>query len=236
VFCERTDNSIHKLGELMKRWGNRLTLKGLSIAEKYIKGRIEIIADLDIFRRGKIENLHAIFSADSTILKRNQAFAIEEKFKIWNISDPEAGYDSFMLVNNVEVVNCPKRFIPTLVRFQRANYLNDLWSGAVYMSLFDHRIKIIPLVAEREIDIVSIPAIELNQFASEDIEGGSKIVNHIPDNKGEIVGLFFLHAERKSVVAGLRVLLDDKFVRITFPKTVDLEIKVRDVFFGPFNL
>jgi len=55
VFCERTDNSIHKLGELMKRWDNRLTLKGLSIAEKYIKGRIEIIADLDIFRGGKLK-------------------------------------------------------------------------------------------------------------------------------------------------------------------------------------
>jgi hypothetical protein len=236
IFREQVDDSINKFGELFKRYDNRLSLKGLSIPEKYIEGRSKIIADIEIFHRGNIKNLQAVFRANSTILKRNQACIIEGNVDVGNIGNFKAWDNSFMLIDNVQVVNCPKRAVPTLVRFQRANYLDDLWGGAVYVSLMDHSIKVIPIIAEGEINTIGATTVELNQLASEDIQSRSEVMNCIAGDEGKTIGHFFSDLDREHMIAGLRVLLDDDSIRMAFPKFADFEVKVRDVLFGPFNL
>jgi hypothetical protein len=42
-----SDDALHELDELLDRWENRLTVDNLALAERYLKGELRLIADME---------------------------------------------------------------------------------------------------------------------------------------------------------------------------------------------
>jgi hypothetical protein len=62
MLLKNIDNIRNDLSELMQRFNDRLVLEGLLIAESYLEGRLEILADFDISRGGETHKYLAVFN------------------------------------------------------------------------------------------------------------------------------------------------------------------------------
>src|SRR5207253_2444719 len=70
---ELIDDSIDKLQQFFEQWNNRLTIDNLRFAERYAKGEIEIIIELE--RRIDISRFQHRFRY-GVVLKRNADLAL----------------------------------------------------------------------------------------------------------------------------------------------------------------
>ena len=57
---ERIDDAPDQLRQLMEGWDDRLRFEGLAIPERYLAGRIEFLADLDVLRRRQTKKYRAV--------------------------------------------------------------------------------------------------------------------------------------------------------------------------------
>src|SRR5205814_7656069 len=133
-------------------------------------------------------------------------------------------------------VDRPVRFIPTFVRFQRFDYLNDIWAGAVYLSLLDSRIKVIPFGREGKMDAFDLTPVEPNKVACQQIQSRAEIVDRVTDDQRDLIRKFFGDSDDPTRLLGLSVVLKNDAIRISFEKCVNFSVEVRDVALGPFNL
>jgi hypothetical protein len=166
VPLKPVDDAVNEFRELYKRWDNRLTLKNIDIAERYIKSGLQLLADLHIRGRGDDIDLRAIVHrADETVSEGYCNPALKGSCHVWYTAEKYDGQNELVFVGYVEVMDRPERFIPSFVRFQRLDYSDDIWAGAVYLSLLDSRLKVIPFGREGKIDALDLPPVEPNKIA-----------------------------------------------------------------------
>lgn len=237
VSNESLHDSINKICQLMERWDNRLTHE-VSISKAYIENSLELVADFDIGYRGQRGNYRAIFSrADFDILECKSGNTSPHQFQMLDARDSRHGDQKLVFIKNVEIMNGPERFIPSFVRFQSPDYIDDIWAGSVYISLINHKLKVIPVRTKGEVDIsyVRVP-IETNEIAGKQIKRSPQIVDHIADDGGKVVGDFFPYFYGPHLLTRMRTVIDDDTVRFFFKESPEFVIKFRDVAFGPINL
>ena len=174
---ERRNDSCNKIRELMKRWDNRLTFEGLSLSKQYLEGRLKFLANLDIFHGGNYAHCYVH-------VQRSKEFKFDKWFMgkfdrgtVLNVDAMENRYQQLVFIHNVEVMNGTKRSVPSLVRLERANYLDDIWAGSVYVSLLNRSLKIIPFQTEREVNFIRALMSEPHQITSKNIQRSSKVTN-----------------------------------------------------------
>jgi hypothetical protein len=237
VRLERLNDSSDKLRELMERWDNRLTFKGLSFIERYLKGSLKFLAVFDILRGGETHHYHAILYR-----AKSDTFHFDDKLVSLRYGDIrhsniiEYGNQHLVLVRNVEIMNGTKRFIPSFVRFEPANDIDDIWAGSIYISLFNHMIKVIPTSSEREINTVNIGTVEPNKVAGKKVKRSSKIMNGVSDKTGAITWSPFSDPDARNLFTTFRAIINDNNIRISFQECGDFRVQIRDVALGPFNL
>ncbi len=232
---EAGDHALGQLGELMERWDNRLTLKGLAPAERYVNGDLRVLVDLDVTAGGEAEHLHAIFYRSEFDGRDGDTAPFQAK--PLEASSLANGNEAVVLVCNVEVMDGAQRFVPSLVRLQRAHFLNDLWAGSVYVSLCDGLLKAVDTDREGELNALGVAAVASDEFDGHVVEGAPEVVHGLAKNDAPYVGNFLPNLNHAIILSrNLRVCLSDQSVRASFDETCDLRVQVRDVMLGPLNL
>ena len=141
-----------------------------------------------------------------------------------------------MLIAYIEIVNGPKSIVSSVIRLQRAKYIDDIWAGAVYVPLFDRIFKLLLTSTKRKVNVFDISAIDSNQVAGEEIESCSEVVNSVSYYRRKVGRNLVLDANNKKVIESLTVLLNDNSIRIVGNELSDLGLKLGDVLVRPFNL
>lgn len=237
VLRKSVDDSINKLGQLMEDWKNRLKLEGLSLVKSYVEGRIELLADLEVIRGGDTHKYRAIFHRpERTIDHRKYRTVSLRHSQILDGGELGDRDKHLVLVQDVEVVDGAKVVIPSLVRFESADYIDDIWGGTVYMSLLNHTFKVLPSAnTEREIDLLDTLPVEPDKITGQQVECAPEVVNCIPNDGGNLSGELLRDADSQRTPS-LTLTLYDNGIGIQCRELEDFPAKLRDVAFGPFNL
>lgn len=233
---ESVDNAINYLGKFMQRVEDRMAFERLPLSKRYLEGGVKILVDININRRGHIYQYQAILDrADINIIERNKRAAVVRDLHVFNPCVVSCGNECFMFIGNVEVMDGSKHVIPSLVRLQRLNYLDDIFSGSAYVSFFDGSIKAIKTVCEREVNILGVSSVHFNKINSQKVEGGTEVMDNIPDDCGKIMRNLIPDLEHPLVMKGFGILLDNNSVRFRLDVIDDTIIELNDMAFGPIN-
>ena len=153
-----------------------------------------------------------------------------------DISIIKHGDDSIVLIKNVQIVETPQGFVSSFVWFQPMHYAHNLWDGLVYFSFLDFTYKSFLTLSKREMDILGSTAVFHYQITGDQVQRSSQVMDGISDDYRKSLGDSLDLLRFKDVLSCLRVFVGDKFVRMSIEKSRELDIEIRDVLFGPFNL
>ena len=141
-----------------------------------------------------------------------------------------------MLIAYSEIVNGDKSIVSSVVRLQRPKYIDDIWAGAVYVTLLHGIFKVVPISRERKVNFFDIPSVDPNQIAGEKIESCSEVLNSVSYYGRKIDRNSVVDTNNEKIIEGLTISLNDDSVRISCNELSDLTLKLTDLFFGLFNL
>jgi hypothetical protein len=68
------------------------------------------------------------------------------------------------------------------------------------------------------------------------IEGGSEVVERIPENEKKFVGERLGRSDAEHIISGIRVCFDRDRVGVSIAEELRRAVKLIDVMLGPFNL
>jgi len=143
-----------------------------------------------------------------------------------------------VLIPHVEGVESAQYWVPSVIRFERANRVGDIRAGELHLSVVDGSFKSIqsaPL-REWEHDFVGTRCAISRHSVKRDIQGSSQIVDCVPDYQREIVryGLVGFGDEFNPACAAF--YLDNELKRVFRQIGVNSLPKIVDVTYGPLNL
>jgi hypothetical protein len=229
VRLKPLNNSVNKFGQLMQRYSDRFSFER-SFAENYLDGHLKLLTDFDVTfagDRGARYRCNTFPSyPDRTRADRDRSSRIKTNESLTS-----------MLVQNIKVMQASERIVPSIVRLERPKNSNDIWSGPVYVSVFDGTLKSGRIITEGEMNIFGTTAILPNKVASEMIKRGSEIMNSISNNpRPRIRNVLFWNYACENILPGISETTSDKNVRVAFEKRSDCDVQIRDVAVGPINL
>ena len=247
-------DTAEKIRQLREMFNNRPTLENIRLAERYVKGEFNVLICFVI--TGQTKHYVAILRADiSESIKPNyspfnQGWGDSELWhELANVvvtdCDPHSsdwanpGDQGAMLVHDVEVMDCPKFVVRSLVRLERFDLVADFFrQDALYFSIKDSFVFLLAF-ANRKADLTKNDRIGNasgnGEVISEMIPRASQVMNSIPGKCGDdgrdcsevnqvILGL-----------ADLRVILRDRSIGIGIKKDSPCRFQITNVLFGPFN-
>jgi hypothetical protein len=117
--CQRFNDTRDKLRQLFKRWNDRLTLEEVSLSEAYIEGRLSIGLIVEI-RGASLANGAAV-NHHAELVGREWpravlVYEVQTSDKLVVSHDDEA-----MLIEVVQLVECPEGIISSFVRLYCLN-------------------------------------------------------------------------------------------------------------------
>ena len=157
VSREPVYDLAHELRHLGERWRDRFRMDR-SFSEQYLKGKVTVIAVLKVFGRWGCVEVHAMIGRqfEGSDGKHWRPIGDSSDEEVTHQRNVDQWDQQFVFVGNVEVVHGSQQFVPSFVRFQRAENIDDIWSGPVYCSLRNHSLKVFRAFGEREIDSADI--------------------------------------------------------------------------------
>jgi hypothetical protein len=233
--------TAYDLSEPLKRWENRLTLKGLSLPEDYVNGRVKILVEFEIRCLHTVRERNA--DALCTIVRANyEALQGDEFAAKVSVADPFNGLDracrqnGSVLVDYVQQMQSPKGAIPSAVWFERPDG-GDCFgpsAGSLYFS-FCFGFEYLSIHPERKIRFGDLPVVNFYQERRRVIEGAAKVVDGV--SKTALNPRRSLCEEvNPEIVIFPVVILDQKLVRVTFLESDDFAYRLLKVSLGPFDL
>jgi hypothetical protein len=173
----------------------------------------------------------------SSALHYVPATVFEESSVSTDIQQPERCGDrsnSFVFVENVQLVQSPENRINSVVWVESLDYLFSLWREATYFGskgLFSLG-SLLRWINKGE---ASVRCDLRGKSADHVIQSASQVVECVPSGGGDIRRSADLdHAINQ--LTRLWITLGSEFVRVCVPEREELIFDFRDVLFGPFNL
>jgi hypothetical protein len=240
--CETIDGTFNHDREGTQKECDTLAGQGLIFPESYLKGDLDICVLLD--RPG---NAGIIAPRCQSIVFSNvnegQIFDNQiGRRRLVDISDFETikgrrgydGHDELVLVGNIESMKVVEKIVPARIRFQFAEFLDDLFAGDLYLSLREKTFKTLRFSAEGKHDVLGTRRIEWrNNVPREVIERRPKVMNGVPDDERIRFGNGCVYIDAQGALTGLSVV-KDVHLAANFPvEIVALGIQVFDVMLGP---
>ena len=234
---ELVDNAINELGEVFQSFENRLSWKRRVLAKRYCEGSVKLLAEFDVFCGGHRNRCHAIFNrAEPQVIEHCESAAGHSSFNSMYSGKVGSWNEGYVFIGNVEVVDGSQRMIPSFVRLQRADYLDDIFSGSIYVSTFDGTLKSVCRSREGEVNIFGVAPVQSHKVTGQKIEGGTEVMNGVSDNPCKFLRHLLPDPESPDVIRGVRVLLDNDIMRVTTGVGTDLAVQITDMAFCPTNL
>lgn len=234
------DDFVDVCADLVERGNNAFACDYLDLAKHYLEGTPNIVVEF-VDRSGEnyVAILHSVpLSGD--IDPHGRRFEVADRGGLdahLHISMSDCyRYDQLVLIQNVESVNCPQYFVPTLVRFERSNETLGGFTDAMYRgSNGFYRFFSGPAYWKGVVTADCIP-FSPDKIANQDVERGSKIVDTISDHAGPMVRQGFEPVDLPEMLSGLIIVLSNHMEGVGFNKRLKLHGKVLDVLFGPVSL
>ncbi len=153
---EKLDESLDKLHKLKQRWNKRLTLDNLALTERYLKGELRVVVHLRsrpaaTFGRNS-EEWCAVFQRKLPVggtesyghrkVWRDVQFGRQVGHVIEGASEVENnarvchanGHQELVFVHDVELMELPKRVLPSLVRLGLLYEVHSRLRRSLYLS------------------------------------------------------------------------------------------------------
>ena len=218
---EDIDNARRQMRKLMDRFHNRLFGEVKSLGDKYADGEINFLARLGI------ESPDALYVGIENV-----------------IGESAAGFHSQqapMLICDVEIVDGPKRVVPSGIRFYLLDERDNISSGSVYISTSNHVLKRLPVLAEREIDFFSLCTRLGHHFDGEQIQRGAKVMDSVTrdQTQGRLPPMQIsdhLGFDQEAFSRLLGIIFEKHGKGLLFDESLNFGIKVADVMVGPADL
>ena len=234
-FFDDFKNEIRKLSA---RWNNRLTLEGQSIAKLYIDDRFAIVCDFSISTPNNGMSCNSVLNKQPTFDFQLTAI-ISPHSHACHVGEMSGGEQSAMLVFDIEVVNMQEGFsVPSSVRFNIYDQMvQNIPRNLLFKSAINGRFKFLPGFIDRELGVLSTsPPSNSLDIVDSQVQSTAQIVNNVPKNQVDSFGTLIMLPDLKKIAGAIRVVLDERNVKVTIEKSVDFAVQIKDVFFGPFNL
>ena len=257
---ELTDDALHKLRQLGQQWNDRLTLNNLRLIDRYLKGELEILIHLRWRAIGPRYSRHLCVavkcyrdqvgwsdgrdfgislphvSVDGS--PRDGVERIQEvvvcKAVTKTLDSVSHNEQDSVFIGIVKFSDDPKRLIPSLVRLDSLDAIYGSRVNSLRLSLGSF-FEFVRVIEEREgRPIYGLTGrMSLNQSASEMIEGTPKAVDSISGNQRELDREIF--AKAKAALSGIRVLIAQEQVWVSFSKGTNPGFEITNVVLGPFD-
>lgn len=250
------EGALNEYCELLERFEDRLTLRNLRLPERYrngdlkllIEGRWDGAIDFRIVLQGAYGDevgRDAEASAERFGFRRKLSYvktprtdADEGDGDFCQNTDIGSCYwdDSFVFVESVKLIQHPQRGIPSFVWLEPAYQRFGFGRNSIY---FSNRFgfKVVDGSADgKPCSTRYLLLVGKDKFTNKLVEGGTQIVNGIPNYCTDAVWNGFVDSDAVNVLSGLLVLIQDSFIWVGCMKDLERRLQFRDVLFGPFDL
>ena len=235
---EGYDRTVHMLEQLSERWADRPTFNNLRLAECYIKGEFCVILHARFADKEWVAVFQRLLEVGQREGGRPEA-GIERTD--WELeSAPSNGYESceqsVVLVRNVQIVDDPKGFVPSLVRFGCVNCIYRSLRHAAYFSRI-HSFVFRGAVEDWE----RSPArgdspVDDHKLVCQMIQSTPQIVNNVSGDKTDLKWGWFQIGDIVSVVSRLWIGITPDGIGFRVNEFCASDPQFIDVLYGPFDL
>lgn len=244
-----------RLDELGQCWNDRFTLSNPRFAERYCEGEVDILVVLGFGDRNPEQHVAIIRRAP--VLGANpedHGWDFGGIGKVTTESTPHHGTEvdvgrlitayhdqhGSVLVDDVQLIKLPDEVvIPSFVRLERLNRLDQILRGSLYFS------------ANKSFQIIGrgnrglpphgkggVRSAVRNGSAGEMVEGTPEVMNRIPAHQAERVGQLETRRENDSPlhVGSIVAFLTSMAIEVAIVESGDVGVEIADVLFGPLDL
>lgn len=237
---DRRHRVAGELRQLMERWNNRLTPKGLAVLKEYIEGRLKIALELEI--AGQVVGytyLSVAINQDGTLLHDEGAVGSIEPQVNECVSGSVDRGDEQVFVINVGIVQSAQGLIPSVAK--GPYFINEHKGHPVPDSLFKSAMngvyKFLPLIRERQTSPVrGYVSSHPNHVADHDIQRRSKIVDSVSNDQRNLPRRRLSDFDYELVLSGVSVFLEPEIAKFSLKVIPNQKGKIADVLIGPFDL
>jgi len=231
------DDLANELRHTIEHFKDRLTSDNLRLSERYIQSQLKILVRMSLVgASGKSQYLIAAYQGFPRHNGELDVTASQTNVPIFHhANDCE---NEAMLIDAVQVVDIPKRLIPSRVRLY--SFEDFVCSNAhlAYFSLADGRCVLLGTLANREVSVFAgFSTTRLDKLPSQMVERASEVVNCIANSESDAVWNRTDIINLQTYVRNLRIVLGSKSISLLgIAERTDGGVQILDVLFGPFNL
>jgi hypothetical protein len=245
---EKFQDLIDRAAQLSERWNERLTLDNRRFVERYSNGELRIILTLSSCTDDRASGCdhRAIFQAASSERKRKAGTAYTQLLpgeskelggwtKRYGLRSRPDGEQEPVLIDYVQLVELPERFIPSLVRFERVDDRPRRARDPLFYSA-EGGFKSARAFADRElIGLSDVLPVGEDKLAPSEIEGRPKVVDRISSEQRQDGGRLLPDPEAIDQYSRLRIYLTRDLVWVGCVIPLDRGFEISDVQIGPFD-
>ena len=210
----------------MKRWEQRITLRSLRIADRFINFELRFLLRLRVKHSGEVwvACLEPIGRADHGHPVSHEQVIVSD------------GKQCSVLVDIVELVDSPKRLISALVRLQVVDVFYCQWPHALYFS------RLLGFVGSKilrnwKFDTPSwlVARTNKDKLVCKVVKSTSEVVDEIPCDGERIEGQNWEIDEMLRHLPRSRIAMGANYIETLVPGGEEFCLQVTEVFFGPLN-
>jgi hypothetical protein len=234
---ERSYYLVNELCHLGERWADRFSIQR-PLTKQYLEGRFSVVFELEASVDGPLEKYTLTFEkydGGRVVANDHGRSVCSENIDALEHAGLHNGRDQLVFVGYVKVMDCAQQVVPTLVRLELSEEIDDIWSGPMYCSIDDGSLKVFRTRREGEMNTRYSAPVITHDIASEEIKCSTQIVNGVSDQKRPIFwrSVTTDHAQLNQSRLAMEVF--DHSVRLFQPVGVRLPVEVRNVFLGPLD-
>jgi hypothetical protein len=228
---QTVDDALNDVRQVLESWHENLAMQNRAFSESYARHGATVICDLEMTvpleRLGNVADM-----LDNPIADRKLYASLVYRCNSSQHRELVMCNQQAVFVFDVETVKSEDDFTVSSHAglYDIHDESLDLFAGVLFQSI-DGPFKVITRFLDREVSIVRIGRDRLKPSM---IQGGSKVVNRVPQDQKKFVGEWLSRGDAESIVSAIDVRFDGQFVRVSLRKNLPFGVKIVDVMFGPF--
>jgi hypothetical protein len=241
------EESLHRLyraerdfSERVQRIRNRERVYSRPLIEYYVKGQASVLFDLRLSGDWNSDRQSFADSSPSHPFSSLTRLIFQHRINYSRYAGQRN--QEFVLVPDVQVVNCAEESVPSFAVWSEVVYNESekIRTDGVYLHAPESAFQLMLIGSDREFGITALGECGdegRKQCVPAVVNGGLEIVYSIPDYQRKIVERKgFCEIVLKSLIASLRVDFTRNALSFWRTEISDLPLKVCDMYIGPFDL
>lgn len=239
---EKFDRVRSGLNQIQERWESKLLATRSGYSDGYLGGHYGFILEIrpTIWPEADHRRLAVAFHNDFAGSAIKGAVPIGSFYSKARCVGHHRGHDQQIVL--IPVIEGAEVREPGVIWGGVGLYLLDeqsfdFWKFPVYRRLSNGTYEALPIDLDWKRDPLFGGWIDCPEHTHPAIvQGGAEVVNGVSGEETEIGRQRALEANYEEIVAGLRILVDTRSIRLLAKKTVVESFELLDVFLGPFDL